>query len=469
VFDGLIFFGLLVYLISVAVAVWILGMNRRFQFVRGSLGKSALPIYFLLVVALYILPLSIRSIFTISVDGMISPQIALFTEYIPISLVMCAYFNITFAIAYRLKPPAVRSPVERPAATMGLYEQMVFVMFLLVSLWMLSRLGSHVGGILNLLLVGYRVTELFNDAGHYAIAFDWLTALTVYLLFSAFISRSKAQLWLAVMMILSLTLTFFLMGRRGALLVLLGAVVYAYHAAYKRLSLLRIAAIAATIFFLLNFIGLIRGASYDNVDSILPMLMEQNKRLEEHNPGLFYALTTGNFAIPFETLPQVVRTVGEEYILGFGAYSVRSLLMLVPGVIWPERPDGLSNWYAATFYGMTKRNEGRQFFFLSEAFMNFGPFGMILWGVLTAMIIRYVARLSTFSNRDAAIGTLVATGVASMLNFVSSDLVGFHVAFFKGFGLPIIVLLFVRRIPRKTNVHSYESRIHHRIIPVWRR
>jgi len=468
VFDGLIFFGLVVYLTSLSVALWMLGMNRRFQFIRGSLRNRVLPVCFLLVVALYILPLSIRSIFTQSVDGMISPQIALFVDYIPICLVMCAYFNITFAIFYRINPVRVRTDNAPPAARMSIHEQVVFLVFLLVSLWMLSRLGARVGGIVNLILLGYTVTELFVNAGHFAIAFDWLTALTVYLLFSALISKSKIQLCLSLAMLSSLATVFFLMGRRGALLVLLGAVLYACHVAHKRLSLARFAGMLALIFFLLNFIGLIRGASYDNVDSIVPVLAEQNKRLEDGNPGMFYALTTGNFAVPFETMPQVVRTAGDEYMFGFGAYSLRSLLMLIPGVIWPDRPDGLSNWYAATFYGVTKQNEGRQFFFLSEAFMNFGPFGMILWGALTALIIRRVERLSVRGDKDPIIGMLVATFIASMLNFVANDLVGFHIAFLKGFGLPVIALLIARRISRKSHVGSYENRIHHGIVPVWR-
>lgn len=467
-FDGFIFLGLIVYFTSLSASFWILGMNRRFQFIKGSLRKCVLPVYFLLVVALYILPLSIRSAFTQSVEGMISPQLALFVDYIPVCLVMCAYFNISFAIFYRIRPRPTTGNTIRPAVAMSIQEQCVFLILVLLSLSMLSRLGAHVGGILNLILRGYTVTELFVNAGHYAVAFDWLTALAIYLLFSALISKSKMQLWMAITMISSLTIVFFLMGRRGALLVLLGATLYAYHIAYKRLSLLRVASTLALIFFLLNFIGLIRGASYDNLDSIIPALEEQNKRLDDGNPGMFYALTTGNFAIPFETMPQVVRTVGDKYIFGLGAYSLRSLLMLVPGALWHDRPVGLSNWYIANFYGITKLNEGRQFFFLSEAFMNFGPFGMIFWGALTAFIIRHAERLSIKGDRDPLVGAIVAIFISSMLNFVSNDLVGFHVAFFKGFGLPIIVLLFARRLSRKPKVKSYETRLHHSIVPVWR-
>lgn len=451
-FDEMIAIGLGVYLCSLAVSILILGTKGNFNFKRQSPGKLALPIYFLMVVALYVLPLSLRSMFTLNVEGDISPQINLFVDYIPISLIMCGCFNISFAIFYNTKSPKLHLHYGAASRGLSMLEFHFFFLLLMISLWMLSQLGRQVGGIINLVLVGYNVTALFVDAGHYAVAFDWLITLAIVLLFSALISRSRHQLYSAITMITILSAVFFIMGRRSSIVVLLGASLYAYHVAYKPVSFMKFLLIVLALFFLMNFIGLVRGESYSDLGSIIGTVSKQNERLANDSPGMFYVLTTGNFAVPFETMPQVVRSIGEKYMPGLGMYSLRSLTLIVPHGIWPDRPLALSNWYMEAFYGATSKNEGKQFFFLSEAFMNFGPFGMIIWGALTAWILKFFAHLATYSHRDALIGTLVAIFIASLLNFVASDLAGFFVVFLKGFGFPVIVLLLARQFARRRRV-----------------
>lgn len=328
----------------------------------------------------------------------------------------------------------------------------LYVLFMMagLSVWMLSQLGKPVGGLLNMILVGYKVTALFVESSHFAVAFDWLIALCVVLLFSAFISKSKTQLLIASAMIVILGGAFFIMGRRSSLVVLFGSTLYAYHAAYKRLTPVQLLAAILIVFLALNFIGLTRGESYNDLGTIVDTISRQADRLDDDSPGWFYVLTTGNFAVPFETMPQIVRTMGHEYLPGFGIYSLRSLSLIVPSAIWSaistERPAGLSNWYMETFYGSVARNEGRQFFFLSEAFMNFGPLGMVIWGAFTGWTIKAVAFLARNSRKDALVGALVAVFIGSLLNFVSTDLFAFYVWFVKGIGFPVIVLWMVRKL-----------------------
>jgi oligosaccharide repeat unit polymerase len=469
-FDAMIAIGLALYLVSLAASLWILGMGSRYNFRRGALKTLLLPIYFLLVETLYVLPLSIRTMFTTSVEGDISPQVGLFVDYIPICLVMCAFFNISMAIFYhaRIYRPVVDRFIK--ARPMNLRQLGVFGILLLICLVMLSLLGRHVGGIANLILVGYKVNEILAGATYYAVAFDWLTALCVALLFSAFISRSRTQLFMAFLMLALLSLAYFLMARRGSLTVLLISALFSYHFAYKKLSLIKTAAVVSTMFFLMNFIGLIRGESYRDIASVTSTIAAQNARLEESDPGMFYVLTTGNFAVPFETMPQVVRTIGKEYTPGFGAYSLRSFTLIIPTVIWPDRPDGLSVWYMETFYGARSKHEGRQFFFLSEAFMNFGPFGMIIWGALTAWTLRLLAFLMTRHRSDALIGALVATFLGSFLNLVANDFFGFYISFMKGLALPILVLLLFRKLFDKRGISARHDLPVSSLVPVqaWR-
>lgn len=448
-FDGMIAVGLGVYLLSLAISWWVLA--ARLPAHARSFTELGMPIGFLGVVALYVLPLSIRSMVTRSIEGDISPQVGLFADYIPACLVMCAYFNLSFAYFYRAKTVLLKSSMRDVSMrALSFMELQAVLLLTVVSVWMLVQLGKPVGGLLNMILIGYRVTALFTESSHFAIAFDWLIALCIVLLFSAFISKSKIQLSLAVTMILILGTGFFIMGRRSSLVVLIGSALYAYHAAFKRLTLVQFSIVMLTAFLALNFIGLTRGESYHDLGSVADTMTKQADRLDDDSPGWFYALTTGNFAVPFETMPQIVRTMGHEYLPGFGIYSLRSCMLILPNFIAQfipfDRPEGLANWYMDTYYGTVARNEGRQFFFLTEAFMNFGPLGMVIWGALTGWTIKAVSRLARYSGSDALAGAFVAAFIGSSLNFVSTDLFAFYVWFVKGIGFPLIILWASRKL-----------------------
>jgi hypothetical protein len=89
--------------------------------------------------------------------------------------------------------------------------------------------------------------------------------------------------------------------------------------------------------------------------------------------------------VPFETFPQMIKSVGEDVRPQFGLTYLKAPLFFIPYVVYPDRPDTLTHWYMLKFYGDTfGLNEGRAFFFLSEGYLNFGPIGviltMLLWG-----------------------------------------------------------------------------------------
>lgn len=442
-FDLSVAIAIGIYLVSLIFSVYML-RARKFGPHR-PLAEIAVPVMFLLVVALYVLPLSVRSVYTVEAEGDISPYIKSFAGYIPVCLLLTTCFNLSFGFFYSaVKPVALPLRSTRQGLTNGQFG-MIFALVIL-SLGMLEKLGESVGGTRGLILSGYRVTEVFADAGHYAVAFDWLIALSVSLLVSAFISGSRRQLYLAIAMLLTLAAMFLIMGRRAVLVVLLGSVLYSYHVAYKPLTLVKLSLIGLGAFFLLNLVGLLRGDSYDNLQNAIALLHDRKKDLGYESPSWFYVLSTGNFAVPFETFPQIVRSMGEKYLPGSGFYSFKSLSLIVPSFVWPDRPLPLANWYMEAFYGPTPKSEGRQFFFLSEAYMNFGPFGMIVWGWLMARVMRWLAAATTYVRSEPTIGAAVALLTASMLNFVSSDLVGFMVVFAKEFGVPLLALFIVKKI-----------------------
>lgn len=404
------------------------------------------PRVFLLAMALFTLPLPIRAMFTLSAEGDVSPQLRQFAAYLPLAVAYCAVFNAVFAASFlRLRRSRAATTPTAPASPVGGLEWATLVAIAGVALWMLFQLAGEAGGLLGLVLMGYKVTETFVGASHYAIGFEWLTGASVVALAIALRSRRRGFLAIVAGLLLAQTAAYAVMGRRGALVVLVGACLYLYHVLWRRLAARFWIAIGLAGFIALNVIGLLRGDKYEDVATLAETVATRGESLREpgEESNLFYTLTTGHFAVPFETLPQVMRTFGDAYAPGIGAYTLRSLLLLVPSGLWEDRPLPLANWYMKEFYEETALNEGRQFFFLSEAYMNFGALGAVIWALLFAWGWFAVAQRSDARRGDPLTVTFVAILVGSTLTFVAADS-GFVIAFLKGYAFPVLAVALVR-------------------------
>lgn len=443
--ETLIAVAVILYVFSVVVGLTCLGKASEAEADRlPTLG----PRVFLLTVALFTLPLPTRAIFTSAIEGDVSPQLPQFAPYLSAALLYCAVFNVVFAGTY-LRQWRARAAVSRSAAprAIGRWEWAVLAVVSGMALWMLVRLAADAGGLLQLVLLGYGVTESFVGAGHYAVGFEWLTGATVVAWAIALHARRRALVVGMGALLLVQIAAYVIMGRRSALVVLGGASVYLVHALYRRLTVRSACAVVAAGFVALNVIGLLRGDKYEDLASIAEGVATRGESFRESGDrsDLFYTLTTGHFAVPFETLPQVIRTFGETYAPGVGAYTLRSFALFVPAGIWEDRPLPLANWYMKTFYGETALNEGRQFFFLSEAYMNFGALGAFVWALLFAWGWLGVSRFVEHHSRDPLAASLVAMLIGSSLALVAADS-GFVVAFLKGYALPIFAVALVRRL-----------------------
>lgn len=154
---------------------------------------------------------------------------------------------------------------------------------------------------------------------------------------------------------------------------------------------------------------------------------------------LFYTLTYGNFVVPFETLPQIMQSLAQSWDYWLGWSIPRSLALIVPSSFMPDRPLPLANWYMDVFYGGgSSLNEGRQFFFLSEAYLNFGWLGCAIWGLVIAGVFWLFSRPRSrgLTYWELALRSLF---FGSLLNFVAADTTGFFISFFKGLGLVPLV------------------------------
>lgn len=137
---------------------------------------------------------------------------------------------------------------------------------------------------------------------------------------------------------------------------------------------------------------------------------------------MFYTLTIGEFVVPFETLPQMIRSVGSEIRPQFGLTYIKDVMLWVPSVLFPDRPPTLTHWYMETFYGEGHGlNIGRSFFFLSEGYLNFGILGvfitMLLWGAFLGVVHFYLRA----ANGDPGAVLLCALTIAFIYRGLAGD------------------------------------------------
>ncbi|MBP1629395.1 MAG: hypothetical protein H6Q15_288 [Bacteroidetes bacterium] len=442
--------GLIFYIFSIFISILLVSSSKKDKYSF----KNLTPIFFILIVALYVLPLSLFNFSQSNPIGDISPQFFSFSQYIPYANILCAVFNITFVFFYKkFTLFKCYSMTVNTQNRIKRYEYYIIFLLLIISIFMLFQLSREVGGFLNLILSGYGVTNLFVGKNHYAVGFEWIVSLSIILWGNVLSIKNKKYIYIYMVLILILSIIFFIMGRRAVLVILIGTSVLLYYQLYKRISIFKLLSLFSLCFYLLTLNGFLRGDSYENFSSLSTTLYEKKQNIDNESLNYFYTLTSGNFAVPYETLPQIVKSLGVDYNLGLGKYSFGPISAIIPNVLWPDRPLPLSNWYMATFYDVKRLNEGRQFFLLTAPYMDFGPAGVILIGIFFAYFWANIVKRGIKYHDDVLVTILIALVFSNTLNMVSNDFLGWAVAFFKGYGFPVIILLLIRKI--KSNIKYY--------------
>ena len=376
--------------------------------------------------SLFTLPLPIRVIFTDRVEGNISPYLADFLGYIPISVVLSACSLIVFYFSYYSLLPARLArflPAIQTPSTFGAITASAVI--IAISLTLLSILAATVGGLSQFILLGYGSSRVTTGAGYLAAGLPWLFVATMFIFVAFSISRSRTLFVIGSFALVANVGLHIVMGNRSMVLYIL--------ICFGTFFLLKVKYVRWRALFLIGLIviGMTRKSGYQNFDDFISKSVEGGSAaLSESSHSVFYTLTIGEFVVPFETLPQMVRTVGTEIEPWLGWSYVRAPVFLVPSAIYPNRPVDLSNWYMEQFYGQEGHlNEGRQFFFLAEAYLNFGPLGIILisaiWGLCWRAWLEWLKRCKF----DPGATMIYALGLGFMFRCIS----GTWVSFLSGF------------------------------------
>lgn len=380
---------------------------------------------YLLFVTLFSLPLPVRAWMTMEIEGNVSPYLPQFAPYLPISLALTALSLPVFAAGYYSRFAHRLGEWVPLLAQRGLHGTRAGIVALVaLSCVLIYLLTEVVGGLMEFLLLGYKSSEATFGRGYLAAGFPWLAVATVALLDRYAGGRQKLDLLAFGVLLLANLGMYLVTGNRGMILYLAIVLGVFIHFRIRRLSLGMLLPVAIAGFIALNVVGLLRGSNYDSVGDFIEKTSRSAKVVGSRSEVIVYTLTIGEFVVPFETLPQMVRTVGVTERPWMGWSFLRAPVYLIPSAAFPDRPPGLSNWYMERFYGGGYGlNEGRQFFFLAEGYLNFGPLGVLLvaavWGTLWGALHHWMLR-----GRDR-FGTVLiyALLVGFMFRCIAGDLV----------------------------------------------
>jgi len=383
---------------------------------------------FLFFFSLFVLPLPIRAYGTLNIEGDITEHLPELLPYIPEAVFLCGLSLIGFAVAY-YSNFASRIAQSVPQIRPGINWKMAFIFLASLSLFLLMLLARSSGGLVNFVLLGYTATAEMIGKGYLAAGFPWLFVASLFLLYGYAQEKKKKYLfYFAGAMAVNIAIQL-VMARRSMLLYFGLSVWLYWHHAVRPVRMRYLIVGGLFCFITLNLVGKLRGGSAEDVGGLLSNNAQAWEKSSDDSDTFFYTLTTGQFVVPFETLPQMIESVGSSVNPEFGFTYLRAPLQVVPQALYSSRPLPLANWYVMKFYGSGYEfNEGRQFFFLSEGYLNFGIIGvfltMILWGYFLGAAQHY----RNTSQKNPAVLLIYSLIIAYIYIGISGESISWIVA-----------------------------------------
>jgi hypothetical protein len=377
---------------------------------------------------LFTLPLPLRALQTMEIEGNVTEHLPQIFPYLAPSIWLVTGGLLIFATCYYL-PVVARWAAHMPQLESRPERSFYLASGLLAgfSLVLIAILARAMGGILPFLLLGYGGTSETYGRGYLAIGFPWLFVAVFLLLARYATSRSGRDLTVFALAFGLVTAMNLVMGNRSGVLYQLMAIVVFWHLAIHRIILLRFTPFLVIAFLALNLFGSLRSSGYESVSDFLTRSRESFSNQAQTGSlqhSAYYTLTTGEFVVPFETLPTVMQAMPDQIPFRLGRTFAEAFAFVIPSVLWADRPLPLPNWYMQQFYGLGYGlNEGRAFFFLAEGYLNFGPVGvamiMAAWGIGCGIIGSY--ERGQAGSMNPCIALCLALSIAFIFRGIAGD------------------------------------------------
>jgi hypothetical protein len=351
-------------------------------------------VQFLIFLTLFVVPLPLRAYMTKEIEGDVTEHLLELLPFLPVAVFMTTvslplflwgyYSQLAERIGARLPKPRTGENLAAPTIILGGF-----------SLFLLVQLANDSDGLLNFLLLGYGASSEIYGKGHLAVGFPWLFVACLFLLHRYAVRKRKLDLALFIASFVLICGMFLLIGSRNMIVYMSLTAALFWHFAIRPIRFKRLATMGLLSFLALNIVGYLRTSNYQSLGDFFTTSASAYQESSSSSGRMFYTLTIGEFVVPFETLPQMIRSVGSELQPQLGLTYVKDVMLWVPSVLFPDRPPSLTHWYMETFYGEGHGlNIGRSFFFLSEGYLNFGILGvfatMLMWGVFLGVVHSYL-------------------------------------------------------------------------------
>ncbi|HVB57576.1 MAG TPA: hypothetical protein VNE63_14300 [Candidatus Acidoferrales bacterium] len=376
---------------------------------------------FLFFYCLFVLPLPVRSYITKEIVGDVTDHLPGLLPYMPWAVFLSAVGLPFFVWGYYSKlSQRIARRLPRPRA--GIHSRTAFVLLTTLSLVLLSLLARNEGGLLNFILLGYGSTAEMFGKGYLAVGLPWLFIASLFLLYGYALRHTRSDLIFFIGAVFAVAIIHVVLGSRGILMYMGLTVLIYWNAAVKPISAKLLTAIGVTCFIGLNLLGIVRSSNYSSLSDVWARSSAVEGSKLDNN--VLYTLSIGEFVVPFETLPQMAKSVGTEIRPQLGLTYLRAPLYWIPAAIYPSRPIPLSTWYMEKFYGGGYgANQGRAFFFTAEGYLNFGFLGvlgvMLMWGWFLGAVHQY--RIAAGGEPGALM--LYALTVAFIFRGIAGDFV----------------------------------------------
>lgn len=407
---------------------------------------------FLFYIVLYVSPLTLRYIYDLPIEGSVTEYFYEIKDIYPFTLFYTSISLLLFYLAYKTSPifkiTRIISNKSSAIESNNINLRLGGLTLLIIGVTAFLTLSIQYGGPLGVILTGYAVTEIFSSNPMLAVSFSIISTSSICILLSYSRTKKKKDLIISLSIITINLLLLIVMGRRAEIATWGLAYIIAYSLLVKHISFKKIFPVIIIGFTFLNLLGFARKANYDSLAAFTNSFFEQFNNLNDDKSGMFYTLTTGQFVVPYETLPMVMEKMSSnEFKYGLTLFDI--VTQWIPRGIWPEKGYGNGVWYYQTFYdAYALPNEGRQFFFLTEGYLNFGILGIFLWAMIWGIFWKNINYLG--SNQRSGLGIYIYTiYIANLISLVPGDFVGMFVALPKNFLIWFFLAYLIAIITRK--------------------
>ncbi len=393
------------------------------------------PLYiFLLSNIIYVTPLTVRYLLDLPVEGSVTPYFYDIKEVYPFAVLANAFGVCVFYVSYLATKNNVftqavisfSSVMERRRVNYLFLGWAVFFIGFLIFLFEARSLGGAVG----VLLQGYAVTTYFLESPMLAASISMMATASFFFLADFSHANRRIGFWFSMLSIFSVILIQIILGRRAEIIIWGGAYLIFYSILIKKIEFWKISLLVIAAFFFLNVLGLARAGGYESFSEFIErLLMFSSRDNHKNSSDAYYTLTTGHFAIPFETLPILMWDM-DSTSFRYGATLLDLIFQWIPRGLWPDKPYGLGQWYMRSYYDAgAAANEGRQFYYLTEGYVNFGFFGALIFSAVWGFMLKSISILGGVRGSSLILPVFIsAIYTSAILILLANDLVGFFVA-----------------------------------------